>query len=151
MHTARQDLHNGLPVVALEAAIFCIGWQLGLCRASLVSDVLRVYCRHLNDSFKWLFYGDDDTVFFLEGAMKTVANLDHNMPYFLTGARTGPISLCSLSPRFVQSLERIEPHSQDAAALAEPFALPSPSSMLHKLAHLNCCISCRFHHCQKGQ
>ena len=48
--------------------------------------MLRVYCRHLNDSFKWLFYGDDDTVFFLEGAMNIVEDLDPNMPYFLTGA-----------------------------------------------------------------
>ncbi|BDA47330.1 hypothetical protein COCOBI_10-1760 [Coccomyxa sp. Obi] len=38
----------------------------------------------LNDSFKWLFYGDDDTVFFLEGAMNVVKDLDPNMPYFLT-------------------------------------------------------------------
>lgn len=42
--------------------------------------------RGLNDSFKWLFYGDDDTVFFLEGAMNIVEDLDPNMPYFLTGA-----------------------------------------------------------------
>lgn len=42
--------------------------------------------RGLNESFKWLFYGDDDTVFFLEGAMNVVKDLDPNMPYFLTGA-----------------------------------------------------------------
>ncbi|EIE25857.1 hypothetical protein COCSUDRAFT_46409 [Coccomyxa subellipsoidea C-169] len=40
--------------------------------------------KDLNDTFKWLFYGDDDTVFFLEGAMNVVKDLDPNMPYFLT-------------------------------------------------------------------
>ena len=44
--------------------------------------------RHLGDSFKWLFYGDDDTLFLLEGAMRITRHLDPDMPYFLTG---GPI------------------------------------------------------------
>ncbi len=48
-------------------------------------DVGVVGDRDLNDTFKWLFYGDDDTVFFLEGAMNVVKYLDPNMPYFLTG------------------------------------------------------------------
>jgi hypothetical protein len=41
--------------------------------------------RHLGDSFKWLFYGDDDTAFLLGGAMHAVRYLDPDMPYFLTG------------------------------------------------------------------
>lgn len=39
----------------------------------------------LGESFKWLFYGDDDTVFFLDGSLRIAAELDHNMPYFITG------------------------------------------------------------------
>ena len=36
------------------------------------------------DSFKWILYGDDDTVFFIDGALKMLENLDHNMPYLLS-------------------------------------------------------------------
>ena len=48
--------------------------------------------RHLGNSFKWLFYSDDDTVFFLDNAMNVVKGLDPDMPYFLTGAL---ISFCA--------------------------------------------------------
>lgn len=41
--------------------------------------------RHFGDTFKWLFYGDDDSVLFLQGAMKIVAGLDPDLPYALTG------------------------------------------------------------------
>lgn len=36
------------------------------------------------DSFKWLLYGDDDTVFFIDGALDALENLDYNMPYLLS-------------------------------------------------------------------
>lgn len=36
------------------------------------------------DSFKWMFYGDDDTVFFIDGALDALENLDYNMPYLLS-------------------------------------------------------------------
>lgn len=35
--------------------------------------------------FKWLFYGDDDTVFFVDAAIEVVKHLDPSQPYFLTG------------------------------------------------------------------
>ena len=41
--------------------------------------------RHFGDTFKWLFYGDDDTVFFLDNARRLVQGLDPDMPYALTG------------------------------------------------------------------
>ena len=41
--------------------------------------------RQLGDSFKWLFYTDDDTMFFLDAAINVVKDLDPDMPYFLTG------------------------------------------------------------------
>jgi hypothetical protein len=47
--------------------------------------LLRGLIRHYGDSFKWLFYGDDDSVLFLRGAMNAVAGLDPDMPYALTG------------------------------------------------------------------
>ena len=36
------------------------------------------------DSFKWVLYGDDDTVFFIDGALDALQNLDYNMPYLLS-------------------------------------------------------------------
>ncbi len=54
--------------------------------------------RGLNDSFKWLFYGDDDTVFFLKGAMNVVKDLDPNMPYFLTGTFCHQLNLYINTP-----------------------------------------------------
>lgn len=53
-----------------------------LCRAS-VAPFLAAKEMGL-DSFKWVLYGDDDTVFFIDGALKMLENLDHNMPYLLS-------------------------------------------------------------------
>lgn len=39
---------------------------------------------HGYDNFKWMLYGDDDTVFFIDNALDMLEGLDHNMPYFLT-------------------------------------------------------------------
>lgn len=36
------------------------------------------------ESFKWVLYGDDDTVFFIDGALDALENLDYNMPYLLS-------------------------------------------------------------------
>ena len=36
------------------------------------------------DTFKWVLYGDDDTVFFVDGALDALENLDYNMPYLLS-------------------------------------------------------------------
>ena len=36
------------------------------------------------DSYKWILFGEDDTVFFISNAMKLLEHLDHNLPYFLT-------------------------------------------------------------------
>ncbi len=41
--------------------------------------------RHFGDTFKWLLYGDDDTLFFMEGIRKVAQGLDPDMPYALTG------------------------------------------------------------------
>ena len=45
-----------------------------------------VTCRHYGDSYKWLLYGDDDTLFFPHALKHTLQDLDPNVPYFLTGA-----------------------------------------------------------------
>ncbi|KAK9803733.1 hypothetical protein WJX73_008989 [Symbiochloris irregularis] len=40
--------------------------------------------KHFGDSYKWLLYGDDDTLFFPHALKRTLHNLDPNIPYFLT-------------------------------------------------------------------
>lgn len=51
-------------------------------RAALVP-----YLAHASfgDSYKWLLYGDDDTVWFTESVMKLLENFDPDLPYFITG------------------------------------------------------------------
>ena len=36
------------------------------------------------DSYKWILFGEDDTVFFVENALKLLGHLDPDLPYFLT-------------------------------------------------------------------
>ncbi|GIL77275.1 hypothetical protein Vretimale_3047 [Volvox reticuliferus] len=39
---------------------------------------------HFGDTYKWMLYGDDDTVFFMPGVRKLVAQFDHNLPFALS-------------------------------------------------------------------
>ena len=36
------------------------------------------------DSYKWILFGDDDTVFFVDNALRMLETLDHTMPYILS-------------------------------------------------------------------
>ena len=36
------------------------------------------------DSYKWILFGEDDTVLFVENALKLLGHLDPDLPYFLT-------------------------------------------------------------------
>ena len=38
------------------------------------------------NSFKWLFFGDEDTVFFVDNALELLQDFDPSMPYIITGA-----------------------------------------------------------------
>lgn len=51
-------------------------------RAALVP-----YLAHaaFGDTYKWLLYGDDDTVWFPESVMKLLEDFDPDLPYFITG------------------------------------------------------------------
>ena len=58
-------------------------WYPGDSRAALVPFLAF---KHLEKKdFQWLFYGDDDTLFFLNAAKHLVRDLDASKPYFLTG------------------------------------------------------------------
>ena len=39
----------------------------------------------LKGSYKWLVFGDDDTVFFTDAIRNLVQDFDHDMPYAISG------------------------------------------------------------------
>ncbi len=47
-----------------------------------------------------MLYGDDDTMFFVEGVLDLVKDLDPDMPYFVTGtdASLSRIDACQRQP-----------------------------------------------------
>lgn len=36
------------------------------------------------NNYKWMLFGEDDTVFFICNTMKLLQHLDHSIPYILT-------------------------------------------------------------------
>ena len=36
------------------------------------------------DSYKWMLFGDDDTTFFVDNALRLLDTLDHTVPYILS-------------------------------------------------------------------
>eukprot|EP00891_Asterochloris_glomerata_P009889 jgi/Astpho2/9889/fgenesh1_pg.00152_%23_12_t len=50
-------------------------------RAALVPYLAH---KALGDSYKWLLYGDDDTVWFMDSVQKVLEDLDPELPYFIT-------------------------------------------------------------------
>ena len=65
----------------------------------LISDFsLTIGCR---------FYGDDDTVFFIDAAIRMAQGLDHNMPYFLSGPRL----IIYVLPNLTKSIPDLQRHS----------------------------------------
>ena len=37
-----------------------------------------------SQNYKWLIFGDDDTVFLIDNVLKLVNEMDHKIPYFMT-------------------------------------------------------------------
>jgi hypothetical protein len=50
---------------------------------------LTTLCRELGDTFKWLFYGDDDTMWLRPNPDLLVQAYDANIPHVLTGGSRG--------------------------------------------------------------
>jgi len=50
-------------------------------RAALVPFLAH---QTLGDSYKWILYGDDDTLWFVDNVLDLVKDFDHNLPYFIT-------------------------------------------------------------------
>lgn len=50
-------------------------------RAALMPFIAH---KELGDTYKWLLYGDDDTIFFLDTVLRLLEQFDHDIPYFIT-------------------------------------------------------------------
>lgn len=42
-------------------------------------------CRALQGQYKWMLYGDDDTLWFVNGVLELARKLNPTMPYIITG------------------------------------------------------------------
>ena len=51
--------------------------------------------RELGDTYKWMLYGDDDTQFFLDGALRLAQDFDPDLPWFITGASPASQLCCT--------------------------------------------------------
>ena len=54
---------------------------------NLLGKLLRLNApcvQEFGESYKWLLYGDDDTVFFPEAARQLLARFDPDLPYAIT-------------------------------------------------------------------
>lgn len=40
-------------------------------------------------TYKWVLYGDDDTIFFLDTILRLLEDFDETLPYFITGTCKG--------------------------------------------------------------
>ncbi len=49
------------------------------------------------DSYKWILFGDDDTVFYVDNALRMLETLDHTMPYILSDHIWFPTDLKGMS------------------------------------------------------
>jgi len=76
-------------------------WLLLLSFRDVLPNMQVPFVAHkqLGDTYKWLLYGDDDTVWFMDGVLKFLEDLDPDMPYFISGTPPAPLP----PPRKVQA------------------------------------------------
>ena len=48
-----------------------------------------------HDSYKWMLFGDDDTVFFIDNIADFLSDFDPQVPYFISGVQL-EFHLCRL-------------------------------------------------------
>ena len=61
------------------------------------------------NSFKWLLFGDEDTVFFVDNVLERLQDFDASMPYIITGTMLPHYGEC------FQSLVRVKIHADSSA------------------------------------
>ena len=63
------------------------------CRAAIAPFLANVTAGI--ESYKWMLFGDDDTAFYIDNALRMLSTLDHNMPYVLSDHNWFPTDLQS--------------------------------------------------------
>ena len=76
--------HAGLMPPSSLYLTSCLAWRryVGDTRAAIVPFLAH---KQLGDTYKWLLYGDDDTVWFMDGVLDVLSDLDPDTPYFISG------------------------------------------------------------------
>ncbi|KAL3145279.1 hypothetical protein ABBQ32_001016 [Trebouxia sp. C0010 RCD-2024] len=64
------------------------------------------------ESYKWMLFGDDDTVFYVDNILRMLETLDHTMPYILSDHIWFPTDLESAGMIFSQGLMRMRGYDQ---------------------------------------
>ena len=68
---------------------------VGDTRAAIVPFLAH---KQLGDTYKWLLYGDDDTVWFMDGVLDVLSDLDPDTPYFISGQLHAQLVPCGQRP-----------------------------------------------------
>lgn len=107
----KRSLYAGVQLERIQLAEAAAGQAREVTAAACLQDsrlamVPILAHQAFGDSFKWMAYGDDDTVFFASAAANAVRDLDPEQPLFLSGkSRHGrcpahaPSALPSLAPQ----------------------------------------------------
>lgn len=69
-----------------------------------------IFCvdgRALQGQYKWMLYGDDDTIWFVNGVLDLARKLDPTMPYIITGRALLLLRLLGNSSKAPQHHDRV--------------------------------------------
>ena len=88
----RQSLRCDKSLQASTAAA-CRSYLAGDSRAAVAPFLAHSKLHH--DSYKWMLFGDDDTVFFIDNIADFLSDFDPQVPYFISGGQREP-HLCRL-------------------------------------------------------
>ena len=97
-------LHNEVFGVCPDQAVTDAKWhKAGDLRATVAPFLANMTIGP--DNFKWMLFGDDDTVFLIDNVLNLLPHLDPTVPYFMTDHLWYPevvgkqaTTLCSSSP-----------------------------------------------------
>ena len=104
-------------------------------------------------SFKWMLFGDDDTIFFVNSVLEFLQDFDPDLPYFISGGALVHMAACTIAQRgeaatYVALCTLLLPMKQCRLHTAEACQMPALRSAAScclptQAAGLCCCSSVR--------
>ena len=76
-----------------QSTQFMAATHISCCRATITPFLANKTAGI--DSYKWMLFGDDDTTFFVDNALRLLETLDHTIPYILSDHMWFPTDLKS--------------------------------------------------------